>query len=218
MLFTDKTSGFKYFSFIIRKEWCYFVSVKTKIMETKSHVCPEWVGYIMASPLRKLQQNPNKMLSPYISEGMNILEIGPAMGFFSIPMAKMTGNKGRVYCIDIQDNMLKKLYQRARKASVDHIIETRLATANAMNIDNLKNTIDFTLLAYVVHEVPDQNKLFSAISEVMKENSNLLFIEPKGHVNTVKWDKSIAIATNQGFQISQNIKVTGSRAILLHKA
>jgi ubiquinone/menaquinone biosynthesis C-methylase UbiE len=172
----------------------------------------------MASPLRKLQQNPQKILSPFISEGMNILEIGPAMGFFSIPMAKMTGNKGRVYCIDIQDNMLKKLYQRARKAGVDHIIETRLATADSMNINNLINTIDFTLLAYVVHEVPDQNKLFSCISEVMKKNSNLLFIEPKGHVNTIEWEKSIAIAINQGFQISQKTKVTGSRAILLYKA
>ena len=118
-------------------------------METKPHVCPVWMGYAMASPLRKLQQNPYKILSPFINEGMNVLEIGPAMGFFSIPMANMAGNNGKVYCVDIQKNMLRKLEHRAVKAGVEQTIETRLSTAGSLNIDDLKNSIDFTLLAYV---------------------------------------------------------------------
>jgi ubiquinone/menaquinone biosynthesis C-methylase UbiE len=186
-------------------------------METKPHICPVWIGYIMASPLRKLQQNPNKILAPFIKEGMNILEIGPAMGFFSIPMAKMTGNSGKVYCADIQENMLTKLYRRASKAGVNHIIETRLTSSDSLNIDDLKNSIDFTILAFVVHEVPDQNNLFSAVAEAMKKNSSLLFMEPKGHVNMLEWEKSISIAKENGLQFEQNIKVTGSRAALLKK-
>lgn len=187
-------------------------------METKTHVCPVWVGYIMASPLRKLQQNPYKILSPYINEGMNILEVGPAMGFFSIPMAKMTGSSGKVYCADIQKNMLMKLEERASKAHVNHIIETRLSTADSLNTDDLKDTIDFTLLAFVVHEVPDQGKLFSAIAKAMKKNSSVLFIEPKGHVSTFEWEKSISIATEQGFQRAKNVRISGSRSALLYKS
>ena len=187
-------------------------------METKSHICPVWVGYIMASPLRKLQQNPYKILSPFISKGMNILEIGPAMGFFSIPMAKMTGNQGKVYCIDIQQNMLNKLHRRANKAGVGHIIETRLSTTDSFSTDNLNNSIDFVLLAFVVHEVPDQRKLFSAVAATMKKNSTLLFLEPKGHVSPIGWEKSITIASDQGFQIVQQNKVKGSRSVLLRKS
>ena len=187
-------------------------------METKVHVCPPWIGHILASPLRNILQNPYRILSPYIKEGMNILEIGPAMGFFSIPLAKMTGNSGKVFCVDIQEYMLRKLYSKARKTGVGHIIETRLSTADSMNIDTLKNSIDFTLLAYVVHEVPDQNLLFSSVSEAMKRDSFLLLIEPKGHVNTVDWEKSIAIATGNGFQISKKIKVKRSWSVLLCKS
>jgi ubiquinone/menaquinone biosynthesis C-methylase UbiE len=197
------------------KRMMEFYLYKTKIMETKPHVCPVWVGHIMASPLRKLQQNPYKILSPHISEGMNILEVGPAMGFFSIPMAKMTGNTGKVYCIDIQDNMLKKLYRRARKSDVGHIIETRLASADSLNTDDLKNTIDFVLLAFVVHEIPDQRKLFSTVAEAMKQDSTLFLIEPKGHVKAMEWEKSISIASEHGLQVTQNIKVRGSRSVLL---
>jgi ubiquinone/menaquinone biosynthesis C-methylase UbiE len=186
-------------------------------METKTHICPVWVGYIMSSPLRKLQQNPIKILAPYISEGMRILEIGPAMGFFSIPMARMTGISGKVYSIDIQEPMLSKLNRRARKAGVDEIIETRLCTTDIYPVDDLIGTIDFTLLAYVVHEVPDQNKLFALIAKVMKRNSIVLLLEPKSHVSPIRWEKSLAAAVEHGFQIKHQESRARTRAVSLHK-
>ncbi|MBW1867352.1 MAG: methyltransferase type 11, partial [Deltaproteobacteria bacterium] len=39
------------------------------------HVCPVWVGYLLASPLRKIFQNPDKILSDYVKEGMKVLDI-----------------------------------------------------------------------------------------------------------------------------------------------
>ena len=46
------------------------------------HVCPVWVGYLLASPVRKLFDNPEKVLAPYVKEGMTVLDVGSAMGFF----------------------------------------------------------------------------------------------------------------------------------------
>jgi len=48
------------------------------------HRCPVWVGYFLASGLRKLLQNPVKILSPYVKRNMTVLDIGCAMGFFSL--------------------------------------------------------------------------------------------------------------------------------------
>ena len=46
-------------------------------------VCPWWLGYFLASPIRQwLGQDPIKILSPYVREGMIVLEPGPGMGFF----------------------------------------------------------------------------------------------------------------------------------------
>lgn len=186
-------------------------------METKTHICPVWIGYVMANPLRKLQQNPYKILSPYIDKEMKVLEIGPAMGFFSIPMARLTGATGKVYCVDIQQNMLEKLEHRANKAGVGKTIETRLSTSYSLNIDDLKNSIDFALLAYVAHEIPDKDSLFASLSESMKNNSSLLFIEPRGHVNSAAWAESLSIACTHGFQMAQKISISGSRSALLYK-
>lgn len=79
-------------------------------------ICPWWMGYALLIPLRKLGQDPFKILNPYVKTGMMIMDYGSAMGYFSLPMAKMVGDKGKVYCVDIQKKMLEKLQQRARKA------------------------------------------------------------------------------------------------------
>ena len=65
-------------------------------------VCPVWIGYLLASPIRKLFQNPKKILYHYVKEGMMVLDIGCAMGFFSLPLSEMVGSKGKVICVDVQ--------------------------------------------------------------------------------------------------------------------
>jgi predicted O-methyltransferase YrrM len=90
------------------------------------HVCPWYVGYLLASPLRRLFLNPGKILRPYVKEGMTVLEVGPGMGFFSLPLAKLVGESGHVICVDIQEKMLKNLRKRADNAGLLWRIETRL--------------------------------------------------------------------------------------------
>ena len=65
-----------------------------------NRTCPIWVGYLLASPLRKLLENPEKILKPHVNEGMKVLDIGSAMGFFSLPLAKIVSTKGKVVCVD----------------------------------------------------------------------------------------------------------------------
>jgi protein-L-isoaspartate O-methyltransferase len=65
------------------------------------HVCPWWVGYLLVSPLRRFFQDPGEVLGPHVREGMTVLEIGPGMGYFSLPLARLVGKEGRVLCVDV---------------------------------------------------------------------------------------------------------------------
>ena len=187
-------------------------------METKPHVCPVWVGYVLVNPLRKLMENPEKLLAPYINPGMKILEIGPGMGYFSIPMAKMTGKTGKVYCVDIQKKMLSKLNKRAKRKGADNELELYLYVPGSNTLQFLNGQIDFCLLAYVVHEVPDQVKLFSEVADTMTQNGKVLFLEPKGHVDNDAWKESLRIAEKCGFIINESHDSRGSaRCALLIK-
>ena len=70
-------------------------------------VCPWWLGYLLASPLRRLMYDPARILTPHVREGMTVLEPGPAMGFFTLELARRVGPAGRVVAVDIQEKMLR---------------------------------------------------------------------------------------------------------------
>jgi ubiquinone/menaquinone biosynthesis C-methylase UbiE len=181
------------------------------------HVCPVWVGYILASPIRKLLQNPNKILKPYVNETMTAADIGCAMGFFSLPLAKMVGSSGKVICVDIQEKMIRSLEKRARKAGLSGRIETIVCNDKSLGLDDFKEKIDFALASAVVHEIPDSTKFFSEVCEALKPAGKLLVAEPKGHVSETDFERTVSIAKRNGFKVMDRPQIKRSRAVLLQK-
>ena len=180
-------------------------------------VCPVWVGYLLASPVRKLYQNPKKILGPYVKEGMKILDIGCAMGFFSLPLAEMVGCNGRVICVDIQEKMIRSLEKRAQKAGLSDRIETRLCENNSLGLDDFKEEIDFALASAVVHEVSDASGFFSEIQKTIKPTGIFLVVEPKGHVSKKDFETTVSIAEQNGFEVIDSPQIGRSRIVLLGK-
>lgn len=180
-------------------------------------VCPVWVGYLLASPVRKLFQNPHKLLGPYIKTGMKVLDIGCAMGFFSLPLARMVGPKGTVISVDLQEKMLKSLEKRARKAGLSDIIETRICGADSLGLDNLGAEMDFALASAVIHEVPDVSSFFSEVCAVLKQGGKLLVAEPKGHVSGEDFKRTVSAAEAKGFKVSDNSPIGRPLTVLLEK-
>ena len=121
------------------------------------HVCPWWSGYLLASRIRRLVLRPETMVQPFIKEGMRVLEVGPGMGFFTLPMARMLGPRGKVVEVDIQERMLRALRRRAVKAGLEDRIDYRFSAADSLRVDDLRGSVDFALAVAVVHEVARRN-------------------------------------------------------------
>lgn len=180
-------------------------------------VCPFWIGYLLLVPIRKLWQDPDEILSAYVREGMMVLDIGSAMGYFSIPLARMVGPHGKVICIDMQEKMLAILRKRAAKAGVSGRIETHLCAQNSLQLGNFAGKIDFALAFAMVHEVPDARKLFQEIAIALKPHARFLLAEPRGHVKDKDFVGTLAIAEQSGFQVAAKPHIARSNAALLEK-
>src|SRR5271165_6799490 len=128
-----------------------------------SHCCPWWLGYLLVSPLRRWMQDPVEILSPHVREGMTVLEPGPGMGFFTIPLARLVGARGRVVAVDMQPKMIAGLKRRAARANLLDRIDARVSPAENMGLDDLASKVDFTLAFAVVHEFPDAGRFFSEV-------------------------------------------------------
>jgi ubiquinone/menaquinone biosynthesis C-methylase UbiE len=182
------------------------------------HVCPWWLGYFLAGPIRRwMSEDPEEMLSPYVRPGMKVLEPGPGMGFFTLPLAHMVGPNGRVIAVDIQPRMLKGLRSRAEKRNLADRIETRLAAKGGLGLDDLSGTIDFALVFAVVHETPSVEAFFRDIAAALKPGSQVLFAEPAGHVKAATFQQELDAARAAGLETTSRPAIRRSSAAVLKK-
>jgi 2-polyprenyl-3-methyl-5-hydroxy-6-metoxy-1,4-benzoquinol methylase len=181
------------------------------------HVCPWWVGYLIANPLRKLGENPETILSPLVEPGITAVDIGCGMGFFSLPLARMIGGSGRVVCVDVQERMLATLERRARRRDLDQIVETRLATQEDLGLEDLEGQADLLLAIHVLHETAYPRRFLGRCLEILRTGGKLLVIEPRGHVSDEDFEASRLLAVDVGFSGLENQTLKRSRGLVLEK-
>lgn len=184
------------------------------ISNNPQHVCPWWLGYLLASPVRRIFNNPRKILAAHVQPGMTVLEPGPGMGFFTIELARMVGGAGRVIAVDIQPKMLRALRRRAERAGVLDRIEIRQGLPDSLGLGDLAAAVDFTLAFAVVHELASAATFFREVAGVSKPGARILLVEPKGHVTASKFDDELRAARDAGFILLDTAEKRKNTALL----
>ena len=179
------------------------------------HVCPWWVGYFIANPLRKLTENPQTILAPLIEPGMTVVDIGSAMGFFTIPAARMVGEEGRVVAVDVQQRMLTTLAKRARRKRLDHLIELRRCTQENLGLEDLAGRADLVLAIHVMHETAYPRRFLTGCRQLLRSGGMLLILEPKRHVTAEEFDATRQLALDVGFAEHDSTDLRSSLTMML---
>jgi ubiquinone/menaquinone biosynthesis C-methylase UbiE len=182
-----------------------------KLLVRDKHVCPWWCCFTFDNFLRKLFHNPERILQPYITEGSRVLDIGPGMGYFSIPLARMVGETGKVIAADVQPEMLKALWMRAKKAGVEHQIITHLCKSDSLG---LNTQVNFVLAFWMAHEVPNPVLFFKEIRLLLQRSGKFLLSEPILHVNRTMFKKTVKTAESCGLVLIEKPKISLSRSAL----
>jgi cyclopropane fatty-acyl-phospholipid synthase-like methyltransferase len=180
-------------------------------------VCPWWLGYLLASPLRRLWQKPEAIVGPYVREGMTVLEPGPGMGFFTVELARRVGARGRVVAVDVQPRMISGLKRRVAKAGLTEQVDARLAPGNSMGLQDLAGKADFALAMAVVHEMPSAGQFFTEAAAAMKPDATMLLVEPAGHVKDELFAEELKAAADAGFVVTERPALRHSHAAVLRK-
>ena len=162
------------------------------------HTCPVWIGRLLASPVRRLVENPRKILSPYVSRGSTVVDIGCAMGFHTLDLARLVGPEGRVVCADIQQKMLDGLMRRARRKGLAEIIEARLCSQETLMLDELTGSAELVTAFNVVHETAYPDRFLRECAATLNPDGRLFIAEPRGHVTERDFAETTASAEGLG--------------------
>lgn len=181
-----------------------------KLLNSK-HVCPWWLCFTFDNPVRKIFHDPIKILSPYVHQGDTVIDIGPGMGYFTIPLARLVEASGQVIAVDIQQKMLSALMERAQKKGVAEIVKTHLAQPDSIGFNE---KADFILAFWMAHEVLDQQRFLSEMRGLMKPDGLFLLAEPLIHVSRKNFSHVVNMAEEVGFVIKEYPEIRMSQSAL----
>ena len=180
-------------------------------------VCPWWLGYFLASGLRRLVQDPAAILRPFVAGGMVVFEPGPGMGFFTLELARLVGRGGKVVAVDVQPRMLSELRRRAEEAGLADRVDARLGPGDGMGIDDLRGRVDFVLAFGVVHELPDEERFFAEASAALKSGGRILLAEPSFHISEREFEATLGAARKYALLTGPGPAIRWTRSAVLRK-
>jgi ubiquinone/menaquinone biosynthesis C-methylase UbiE len=111
-----------------------------------------------------------------ISRGQTVLDFGCGYGAYTIPVAEIVDEQGKVYALDKDKEALDALKQRGELADLNNI--DRIETSGELKIGLPDESVDVVLLFDVFHsfyfpQVVDRIRLWGEIGRVMKPSAFL---------------------------------------------
>ncbi len=141
------------------------------IARTMHFTGAEWL--IRASRARE-EASGEVMKQLNLKPGMVVGDVGSGNGYYTLKIAKVVGEEGKVYAVDIQQEMLDMLQERAREEERNNIVLTR----GELQKTNLpKNTLDLVLLVDVYHEFSHPAEMLADIKASLKQDGRIALLE-----------------------------------------
>ena len=182
------------------------------MVKRNKRVCPVENARGLDNIFRKWIHNPNKILGEYVNEGMVVLDVGCGPGLYSVEMAKMVGESGKVIAADLQEGMLKKLKNKIQGTEIETRIELHKCDENRIGITEKVNLV---FAFYMVHEVPNQETFLAEMCSILTPGGTFFIIEPSFHVSKQAFEETLTKAVAIGFKPIKTPRVALSRAQVL---
>ena len=180
----------------------------------KQPTCPWWFLFTFDNPLRKLYQDPERILAPFIKEGDLVADLGCGMGYFSLPLARLVGEDGKVTAVDLQPQMLVGLKRRADRAGLQDRIHLHQCAQEKIGVNG---PMDFVLAFWMVHEVHDSRSFLEQIWKMLRNGGFVMIAEPFIHVGKIRFQQLYDEVVDIGYSIMEAPAIGFSRSILAKK-
>jgi len=102
--------------------------------------------------------------------GQQVLEVGCGPGFFTIPAAKIAGETGHVYALDINPAAVEHVRRKIARSGLANV-EVKLADAGETTL--ARKSVDLAFLFGVMHSFKDVNKVLREMHRVLKTMGTL---------------------------------------------
>ncbi len=183
--------------------------------EHHAAVCPIALAGHLDGTIRRWFQNPRRLLEPWVREGMTAMDFGCGPGFFTPDLARLVGPSGRVVAVDLQAGMLERVRLKLRGTDLASRVTLHQSAPDRIG---LTAPVDFALVFYVLHELPDQAAFFSELRPLLSPDARVLAVEPPLHVSRAAFEATLRRAHEARFRLADRPRIRFQKAALLAPA
>ena len=150
---------------------------------------------------RRALIDPDRFLARLgIRAGDTVADLGAGPGFFTIPLAALVGEAGRVFAVDVSPEMAAVLSRRL--AEQGGLPQVRVLEGGEGPLPIPDHIADLALLALVLHELPDAGSFLAEVRRILT---------PAGRLVVLEW---IPRAEPMGPPLHERLSAAESEAIL----
>jgi SAM-dependent methyltransferase len=145
-----------------------------EIAQVMGHQAADW----LERPEREEEERPSLALPALkLKLGDAVADIGAGSGYYTGRLAKLVGEKGVVYAVDIQQEMLDLLTNKMAEAKIHNV---KAVLGNIKDPKLPRASVDLALLVDVYHEFDYPYEMIEGICAALKPGGRIAFIEFRG--------------------------------------
>ncbi|MFA6273173.1 MAG: methyltransferase domain-containing protein [Candidatus Paceibacterota bacterium] len=158
--------------------------------------------------------DPEKNLDQFdLQKGMRVADFGAGSGFYVLTAAKLVGDKGKVYAVDIQKDLLVRL---KKEAAVKKILNIEIVWGDLEKVGGAKledNSVDRVIVSNLLFQINGKENLAKEAMRILKPGGKILaidWIESFGNLgprteNVFGKETARTLFENAGFSLEKTI-------------
>jgi len=178
-------------------------------------IFPYQYAFTLLIPLRNIFLSPRTLLCRLeLDSRMNVLEIGPGPGYFSVKMAKAL-TEGQLYLYDIQQEMLDIAKKRLTKRKLNNC---QYYLAEGFSFPFEDNKFERVFMVTVLGEVENKELYVKEIFRTVKDNGIVSVSELAGDPDRMSKEEIVKLFNENGFELYKEYKNLWSSTLNFKKS
>jgi ubiquinone/menaquinone biosynthesis C-methylase UbiE len=147
--------------------------------------CGAWKRFAYEGFDRDSWQKPDEVIARLeLREGAHVADLGAGGGYFTFRLARAVGASGRVYAVDVDDDMIGYLTERAAEEGAGNVEVVRGEYADPLLPDG---RIDLLFTSNTYHHIVDRTAYFSRVKADLTPTGRVAILELNDHGWFPRW-------------------------------